>query len=74
MEANVVVFRDITYRPTLSNDKFVVLVGNLSRGYEVYGPFESLESACRWEEENSQDLAWPQSWVMKLNQIKEAIQ
>ena len=51
---------------------YVVVTGNLSEGFRVFGPFKDFESASEWEEDNPLGLAWSQAWIMTLEQPKDA--
>jgi len=66
MEAKVVLFREATAPPMSSGDTCVVMVGNLSEGYKVYGPFESFDEAAIWYDYASK-LQYLDSWFMKLD-------
>lgn len=45
----------------LDPDPHVVLYGNLTEGFEVYGPFDSFDDAANWAEGK-----FLESWVMPL--------
>lgn len=45
------------------NDRCVIVVGNLSEGFYIVGPFETFDDAAEYASENIMDI---DSWIMSL--------
>ena len=44
--------------------KYIVLIGNISDGYDAVGPFDDIEEAFSYSE-------FQESWIMTLYEAKE---
>jgi len=49
----------------MNNDKSILVTGNLSDGFEFFGPFESFEEADEYSYGLNQGIG--NSWVATLN-------
>jgi hypothetical protein len=68
MEAanKVIIFREVT--PPTKADKHVVVIGNLTEGYQVHGPFDSFDEAAHWYDYESR-LQHLDCWIMELRSV-----
>lgn len=48
-------------------DQYIVMAGNISEGYESYGPFVSFDEASEWADVNVEG----NSWIATLHSPKE---
>jgi hypothetical protein len=53
--------REVAEEPKGMTLRYVVLVGSLSDGYRCYGPFDDLEDAGRWADDEEEA-----TWLMAL--------
>jgi hypothetical protein len=51
----------------MEDDKFILVVGNLSDGFQFYGPFDTFDEADEWENKTGHFL----SWIATLQNPKE---
>ncbi len=53
----------------MEEEKYVVMVGNPSDGYKIYGVFDTFEDADEWIRHND-DVFMMDTWIMPLESIK----
>ena len=52
------------------NEKYIIIFGNFSTGYEFVGPFDSLKEADEYARVYGEEYGWGE-WITTLLQPKE---
>ena len=65
METSTVLFFETTQPVTPKDGQHVCVIGDLSIGHQVYGPFESFDAAAHWYDYESA-LQHINCWIMEL--------